>query len=75
MNSETSEIKSPVNSDIISLLKRALIKFAWDEYKGTVQDIDEFIRNFNKRVPEYKKSLGPDAIRYNAEKLHKRGWR
>ena len=75
MNSEPSEIKSYVNSDIISLLKRALIKFAWDEYKGTVQDIDEFIRNFNKQVPEYKKSLGPDAIGYNANKLHMRGWK
>lgn len=64
-----------LNSDIVSLLKRALIKFAWDEYKGIVPDIGEFIRMFNKKVPEYKKALGQDAIGYNANRLHMRGWR
>ena len=75
LNSETSEIRNHVNSDIVSLLKRALIKFAQDEYSGIVQDTDEFIRMFNKRVPEYKKALGPDAVGYNANKLHMRGWK
>lgn len=75
MNSETSEIKSSLNSGTIGLMKRALVKFARDEYKGTVSDIDEFTRRFNKKVPEYKESLGRDIIDYNANKLHIRGWK
>lgn len=60
---------------ISELMRRALIKFAREEYNGIVSDIDEFIRMFNKKVPEYKKALGQDAIGYNANKLHMRGWR
>ena len=75
LNSETSEIKTPADSDLIGLLKRALKKFAWDEYHGTVQDVDEFVRIFNTRVPEYCKSLGRDAVGFNATKLQMRGWR
>jgi len=78
LNSETHILNSEpkiLNSDIVSLLKRALNKFAWDEYHGTVSDIDEFARRFNSKVPEYHKVLGRDAIGYNANKLHMRGWR
>jgi hypothetical protein len=75
LNSEPSEIRVSHNSDLISLLKKALIKFAFDDYKGVVSDIDDFIRRFNQRVPEYKEALGIDAVGYNAKKLHIRGWR
>jgi DNA primase len=64
-----------LNSDTVSLMKRALVKFADDEYNYTVPDIDEFIRRFNKKVPEYKEALGSDAIGFNANKLHMRGWK
>lgn len=77
-NNSSSEIKDPINhvdSEIVSLLKRALIKFAWDEYNGTVPDIDEFIRMFNNKIPEYKKALGMVAVGFNSNKLHMRGWR
>ncbi len=63
------------DASISGLLRRALITFAKEEYNGTVSDIDEFTRNFNKKVPEYKKALGQDAIGYNANRLHVRGWR
>ena len=78
LNSEPIKMNSEpikMNSDIVSLLKRALIKFAWDEYNGTVLDIDEFIRNFNNQVPEYKKALDVDVVGHIANKLHMRGWR
>lgn len=78
LNSDAPKIKTPVdsvNSDIVSLLKRSLTKFAWDEYKGFVPDLDEFVRMFNAKVPDYKRSLGKDAIGYNAAQLHMRGWR
>lgn len=64
-----------LNSDITSLLKRALIKFARDEYNGTVSDIEEFKREFNKKIPEYQKALGEDAVGFNAKILHMRGWK
>jgi len=60
---------------ISELMRSALIKFAREEYNGIVSDIDEFIRMFNKKVPEYQKALGRDAIGYNANKLHMRGWK
>ncbi len=60
---------------ISELMRRALIKFAREEYNGIVSDIDEFTRDFNKKIPEYQKSLGPAKVGYNANKLHMRGWR
>jgi hypothetical protein len=63
------------NSGLLALLRKALVKFARDEYKGIVPDLDEFIRMFNAKVPEYKKTLGPVAVGYNAKQLHMRGWR
>lgn len=64
-----------MNSDQIGLLRRALVKFAKDEYNGTILDVDEFTRKFNLKVPEYWKALGKDVVGYNANKLHMRGWR
>jgi len=64
-----------LNSDTVSLLKKALIKCALDEYKGVVPDIDEFIRMFNNKTPEYKNAFGKDAVGFNANKLHMRGWK
>lgn len=63
------------DSGTVGLLKRALNKFAWDEYHGTVVDIDEFARKFNSKIPEYSRSLGFDAVSLNAQKLSSRGWR
>ena len=75
LNSEPSASDQALNSDIVSLLKRALIKFAWNEYNGIVPDIDEFIRRFNTKVPEYIKALGSVAVGFNANRLHMRGWK
>jgi len=72
---EAVDMVTHVNSDLIRLMRLALVKFAWDEYKGTVRDIDEFVRKFNAKVPEYCKALGRDAVGYNANQLHMRGWR
>ena len=75
MNSEASASNHALNSATVSLLKKALIKFAWDEYKGVVPNIDEFIRMFNNKIPAYKKAFGKDVVGFNANKLHMRGWK
>jgi len=75
MNSEPLASDHALNSDTVSLLKKALIKCALDEYKGVVPDIDEFIRMFNNKTPEYKNAFGKDAVGFNANKLHMRGWK
>jgi DNA primase len=57
------------------LLRKALKKFAWEEYDGVVENIPVFVGKFNERVPEYKERLGIQAVLQNAERLKARGWR
>ena len=64
------------NSDLVSLLRKALNKLANSvEYNGVVEDIDAFVNVFNKRTPEYKMRFGQWAVLYNAEKQKARGWK
>ena len=70
----SDEQKSVNNTDIVSLLKRALNKLANSlEYNGVVEDIYAFVNVFNERTPEYKLRLVLQAILYNAEKQKARG--
>ena len=57
------------------MLRKALKKFAWEEYDGVVENIPVFVGKFNERVPEYKERLGIQAVLQNAERLKARGWR
>lgn len=85
MNSEPLVIDYSLNSEesgsedgkiyLLPLLRQALVKLAKEEYHLTVPDIDEFVRNFNSRTPDYKKSLGYVAVGNEARKLKMRGWR
>jgi hypothetical protein len=59
---------------LLPLLHKALVKLAKDEYHSIVPDMDEFTRAFNKRDPEYRKSLGQMAIENEARILKMRGW-
>jgi len=60
---------------VLELLRKALIKFAWDEYNGVVENIPVFVGKFNEKVPEYKERLGLQAVLLNAERLKARGWK
>lgn len=60
---------------ISELMRRALKKFAKDEYNCIVESIPVFVGKFNERSPEYKERLGVGAVLFNAEQLSKRGWR
>jgi len=62
------------NAPVSSLLRKALNKFAWTEYNGTVESIPVMVGKFNERNPEYKQRLGLDAVLSNAERLKTRGW-
>jgi len=85
LNSEPLVIDYSLNSEeswsedgkiyLLPLLRQALVKLAKEEYHLTVPDIDEFVRNFNSRTPDYKKSLGYVAVGNEARKLKMRGWR
>jgi len=59
---------------LLPLLRQALVKLAKEEYHLTVLDLDKFIRDFNHRTPDYKKSLGCVAVGNEARKLKMRGW-
>jgi len=60
---------------LLPLLRQALVKLAKEEYHSTVLDLDEFVREFNSRTPDYKKSLGLVAVGNEARKMKIRGWR
>jgi hypothetical protein len=60
---------------LLPLLRQALVKLAKEEYHSTVLDLEEFVRDFNGRTPDYKKSLGSVAVGNEARKLKMRGWR
>jgi hypothetical protein len=85
LNSEPLVIDYSLNSEkpqteegaeyLLPLLRQALVKLAKEEYHSTVLDLDEFVRNFNSRTPDYKKSVGPVAVGNEARKLKMRGWR
>ncbi len=72
---EAFDIVTPSNSGLCSLLRRSLVKFAKTEYKGIVEDVSEFVNEFNERTPEYCNQLGNKAVMFNAEKLKRNGWR
>ena len=74
MNSEES-LSVYGNMHILHLLRRALIKLAKTAYHSIVLDLDEFIRDFNSRTPEYKKTLGSFVVENEARKLNIVGWR
>ncbi len=57
------------------LLRKALKKYAWDEYNGIVESIPVMVGKFNERTPEYKQRLGLQAVLDNAERLSSRGWK
>jgi hypothetical protein len=85
LNSEPAACDQVVNSEesvsenskfyLLPLLRQALVKLAKEEYHSTVPNLDEFVRNFNSRTPDYKKSLGPVAVGNEARKLKMKGWR
>ena len=60
---------------VSELLRKALKKFAWDEYNGVVGNIPVFVEKFNERSPEFKERLGNKAGLYNAEQLNAKGWK
>ncbi len=61
------------NSSTTDLLRKALNKFANDEYHGIVENPQIFVGKFNERCPEFKERLGLHAIMFNAEQLNKKG--
>ena len=74
LNSEES-LSLDGNIHLLPLLRQALFKFAKEEYHSIVIDFDEFVRNFNHKTPDYKKTLGVLAVENEARKLKMRGWR
>ncbi len=72
-----SEETATEDNDIylIPLLRSALVKHAKEEYHLTVPNLDEFIRSFCNKIPEYQKSLGKFAVENEARKLKMKGWR
>jgi len=74
LNSDKTQA-SGGNVHLIPLLRQALIKLAKNEYHSTVLDLDEFIRDFNQRTPDYKKTLGTFPVGNEARKLKIVGWR
>ncbi len=60
---------------LIQLLRQALLKLARTEYHSTVLDLDDFVRNFNSRTPEFKKTLVSFVVENEARKLKIVGWK
>jgi hypothetical protein len=60
---------------LIPLLRQALLKLAKTEYHSTVLDLDDFVRNFNSRTPEFKKTLVSFVVENEARKLKIVGWK
>jgi hypothetical protein len=60
---------------LLPLLRQALVKLAKEEYHSTVLDLDEFVRDFNHKTPDYKKTLGALAVENESRKLKMKGWR
>lgn len=60
---------------VSELLRKALKKFARDEYNGVVENIPVFVEKFNERSPEFKERLGNKAVLYNTEQLNAKGWK
>jgi len=63
------------NIHLTPLLIQALTKLAKNEYHSTVFDLDIFVRNFNSRTPEFKKTLGSFVVENEARKLKITGWK
>jgi hypothetical protein len=59
--------------DAVELLGKALRKYSQIEYNSTVEDVSEFVSNFNKKIHEYEQRLGSELVLEEAEKLHKWG--
>src|SRR5665811_1624082 len=74
LNSEES-LSLDGNIHLLPLLRQALFKFAKEEYHSIIIDFNEFVRNFNHKTLDYKKTLGGLAVENEARKLKMRGWR
>ena len=48
--------------EAVGLLRKALIKYSRIKYNSSVEDVSEFVVNFNKQTPEYEQRVGYETV-------------